>query len=306
MDGWTMLMQLREGLGESSTSDYVNDQLSYSYLYDGAKEFNRRTASITGIQTITTVADTAEYNLNTDYSGLYLRDREGAFFIKYNDGTNDTFITVKPYEDVIYDNQTTSVTIPDYFSIRHATSQVANITGTASADGAESNGEATLTDTSSATKFSTVSVGDAVHNTTGSEHGIVITKTSNTALVTAIFDSSGTAQGWSSGDSYIIVPQPRFALVFDPPPSTSGHTATIQYIKNPAPVFSPYRSYQFPQENGEIVAYAVGRYKFRDSDIQGGSVWLQQADRSAKLSGATVKKSKDSNTWHMNLKRRRS
>lgn len=198
MDGCTLLMLIREALTESSGSTYLNDQLSYSLLWDAAKEINARTASITSSQTITTVADQAEYNLNPDFGGLYLKNSNGDLFVKFYDGTNYTFITPKPYAEVVYDNQTTSVTIPDYVSIKQATTQVSNITGTASADGAASNGEATLTDTSSTTKFANAVAGDRAHNTTGDEHGIVLAKTSNTALVTAIFDDSGTAQGWSN------------------------------------------------------------------------------------------------------------
>ncbi|MDD5722709.1 MAG: hypothetical protein PHY29_03090 [Syntrophales bacterium] len=305
MDGWTALWQLRETIGEGSSSDYLNDQLSYTLLFEAAKELNRRTASIVSSQTITIVAEQAEYNLNPDFGGLYLKTTDGEPFVKYNDGTNDTFITMKPYAEVIYDNQTESVTIPDFFSIRHATTQVSNVTGTATADGTVSNGEATLTDTASSTRFANVSSGDAVHNTTGSEHGIVISKTSNTALVTAIFDSNGDAQSWSSGDAYVIVPQPRMSIVFDPPPSTSSHTVTIEYIKNPEPVFSPYRSYTFPYENGELIRYAAGMYKMRDKDATFAAAFTQQADRGVKLTGGTVRKVTDRNTWTMNLKKRR-
>jgi hypothetical protein len=306
MDGYTLLFLLRESMNEASGSDWINDQLSYTYLYDAAKELNARTAAITSSQSITTVATQQEYNLNPDFLSLYLTDNEGSLIIKVNDGTDDTFITFKPYAQTVYDNLTDSVEIPDGFTIKHATTAVVNVTGTASADGTLSNGEATLTDTTSATKFSTISVGDMVHNTTDGTHGIVIAKTSDTALVTAMFDGAGTAAGWTIADAYVIVPQGRFALLLDPPPSTAGYTVTVAYIQKPTPVFSPYRSYKFPTDcSRELVDYAVGRYKFRDRDPSTGATWLSMADRALNLSGGTVKKATNRNTFHMNLKGRR-
>lgn len=306
MDGWTILKLIREALSESSNSNYVNDQLSYQLAHDAAKEINARTASITSSQTITTVSDQAEYNLNPDFQGLYLSNDDGDLFVKYYDGTSYTFLTTKPYAEVVYDNQATSVTIPDYVAIKHATTEVPNVTGTASANGNVVNGEATLTDTSSVTKFAIVSVGDAVHNTTDDTHGIVISKTSSTALITAIFSDDGTAQSWGSSDAYILVPQGRFSLIFDPPPSISGHIITVPYIKAPTPVFSPYRSYPFPVEcYRDISMYAAALYKYRDKDPTLAAAYLQQAVRSLGLTGATVKKATDRNRFSMKLRGKR-
>ena len=307
MDGWTLLFDLREALHERSDSDWLNDQISYTYLYEAAAELNSRIASITSTQSITTIAETSEYRLNPDFMGLYLRDGENRFYVKLNDGTNDFFITHKSYEDVIYDNLTTSQTIPDWFTIKAATTQLSNVTGTASADGTVSSGEATLTDTSSSTKFSNISAGDWVHNTTSGYHGIVLEKTSGTVLATAIFDSVGTASSWTASDSYVVVPQPRYSIVFEPPTSTAAYTVTVFYLKKPDPVFAPYRSYKFPVETKrELVQYAAGRYKYRDRDLQTGNAMFQFSDRSAMVTSGIVKVSTNRGGFKMNLKGKRA
>lgn len=302
MDGQTLLFLMREAMNEPSGSDYLNDYLSYHYLYDAACELNSRIAVITSSQTITTVADQAEYNLNADFMGLYLKDSEGRYFVKYYDGTDYTFLFLKGYESIYYDNQTTSVSIPDNFGIKYGTTQLSNIAGTASAGGTVASGEATLTDTSSATKFSNASAGDLVHDTTGSYHGVVIAKTSNTALVTAIFDSAGQASSWTIADSYVVVPQGRFSLLLDPPPTTAGHTITVPYIQKPTPVFAPYRKYSFPVEARELVEAAVRKYKYRDREPAFGDAYFRYFDRSTKLTSAVTKKSLARNTFSMNLK----
>jgi hypothetical protein len=305
MDGWTLLFDLRETLHESSDSDWLNDQSSYTYLYEAAIELNARTASITSTQNITSVATQAEYNLNPDFLALRLTDREGDYYVKVNDGTSDNFIKHKSYSDMVYDNLTDDQSIPNYFSIKHATTQEPNVTGTASAAGTTSNGEAILTDTSSSTKFSTVSVGDLVHNTTDGTHGIVLSKTSNTVLATALFDTKGDAASWGISDAYIIVPQARFALIFEPPFSTSGYTITVDYIQKPAPVFSPYRSYQFPIDcKRALVESAAGRYKYRDRNPNVGEAYYQHSDRNTKLTGGIVQKATNRGGFRMNLRKR--
>ena len=68
-------------------------------------------------QSITTVAEQASYTLNANFLEMYLRDQDNDLYIKYNDGTTDYFLKFKDYEDIIYENQTSSVTIPDHFTI---------------------------------------------------------------------------------------------------------------------------------------------------------------------------------------------
>jgi hypothetical protein len=305
MDGWTLLHDLRESLNERSDSDWLNDHASYLYLYEAAMELNARTASITTYQDITTVADTAEYRLNPDFMGFHMTDREGRYYIRFYDNTSYYFINHKEYDEVVYDNLTDSQDIPNYFSIKPATTQISNVTGTASADGSSSNGEATLTDTSASDQFEDVEVGDLVHNTTDTSHGIVLAITSDTALVTAIFDSNGDAASWEEDDAYVIVPQPRHSIILEPESETAGYTIRVYYIQKPPPVFSPYRSYKFPTDcRRELVQYALGRYKYRDRDPEFGNAFYQFSDRSARVTGGVVGKSRNRGGFKMNLRKR--
>jgi hypothetical protein len=306
MDGWTLLFELRESLNESSSSTYLNDQVSYGHLYSAAQKINLATAAITSSQTITTTATTSEYGLNPDYMGLYLMDLNKELFVKYNDLIDDYFVTFQPYEEVYYQNNSDDKSIPDRFTIKDVTTAVANVTGNASAGGALVNGEATLTDASIATKFATIAAGDLVHNTTSAYHGIVISKTSSTALVTAMFDENGDAKAWDLADAYIVVPQGRFALVVDPPSLTSLHTITVPYIKKPSPVFSPYRSYSFPLEcKDAMVEYAAFKYKYRDREPSFGDKFYQWFDKEVKDISKQTRHSLNRGGFTMNMKGKR-
>jgi hypothetical protein len=303
LDGWTLLEDLQEQLNEPSSSTFLNDRVSYGYLYDAARQINERLAVITSTQTITTIASTFEYNLNPDFMGLFMKDSDGKLFVKYtNSSSADTFITHQPYDELYYGKTTTDGPIPYRFSVKESTA-VSNITGTASAIGTVAQGEATLTDTSSTTKFSTVTAGDSIHNTTQDYHGIVIAKTSNTALVTAIFNSSGTAMSWANADAYIIIPQGRFKLVIDPPSLTASETITVPYIQKPAPVYSPYRAYPFPEScHGAFIEYASFKYKYRDRDPNYGDKFFAWFDKEVRTSGSIIKKSENRGGFTMNMK----
>ncbi len=293
MDGYTLLRKLRVALSESSTGTWLDTRFSYDCLYDAAIATSERTSVLTSTQSLTTVASQANYTLNADYLKLYLTDTDKKHFIKYSDGTNTYWIYYKDYDSIVLANQTTSVTIPQRFTIKMA-SATTRVTGTASASGAATNGECTLTDTSTSTKFSDISVGDLVHNTTDGSHGIVIVKTSNTALLTCMFD--GTDNDWTSADAYIISPRGRFELYFDPAPSTASHTGTIYYVQKPGPVYSNYRTYNFPVDlDDALVQYGAWKYKYRDREGDTGDRYYKYWDRATKeycdrVRQATVKK----------------
>jgi hypothetical protein len=303
IDGYTLLFELREALNETSASAFMNDRVSYGYLWDAALKINLNIAALTSTQTISALTSTSIYNLNPDYMGLYMRDFQKNLFIKYNDGSSDTFITFQTYEELYYQNNSTATSIPWRFSLKDITSAISNITGTASAIGTVSDGEATLTDTSSASKFSTVNPGDIIHNTTSGYHGMVIAKISETALITAIFNADGDAQSWAASDYYIIIPQGRFALVIDPPSSTASHTITVPYIKKPVPVFSPYRSYDFPFECKEaLVQYAVFKYKYRDREPSFGDKFMQWFGQEVGQERKAMRKAVNRGGFTMNMK----
>lgn len=284
VDGKSLLRSLRELMNESSTSGFMDDRTSYEYLWYAAIEFTNRTHCLRNTQSITTVADQAGYTLNANFLKLYLKDSYGKFYLKYNDGSNDEFILFKEYEDIIYENNTTSVSIPTNFTIIDDSTKDTQISSTTTSAGAASGGQCTLTDTGS--DFSDVSAGDIVHNTTDGSDGVVLSKTSTTALVTALFD--GTNNDWTLGDAYMIQPQARLKLQFDPPPSTASHTATVYYIERPAPVFSSYGIYRIqPQYSQALVSYAMFLYKYRDSEPNFGDRLYTLFDLKTRMSGNT-------------------
>ena len=273
MDGKSLFSAVYDQLNQDEdTSRFMNDKKTYDHIYSAAVELTRRTNCLTATQTITTVAEQSLYDINADYLKLYLRNDDNEFYIKYYDGTNTTFVKFKEYEEIVEDNNTDSVDIPYYFSIIDKQTLTARITGTTTSAGALTNGETTLTD--SAAPFTNVSVGDTVHNTTDSSEGKVIEKTSNSALVTNLFN--GTDNTWGSGDAYIIIPQGRKQLILDPASLTSGHTITFYYTVKPAPVYSSYRTYRFNQQYQDaLVMYACYLYKLQDEKANYGATYYR-------------------------------
>ncbi|MBU2547369.1 MAG: hypothetical protein KKB20_03070, partial [Proteobacteria bacterium] len=118
------------------------------------------------------------------------------------------------------------------------------VTGTATAAGAATNGEAILTD--SAAHFeSAVNPGDAIFNTTDESDGYVLSVTDDTHLVAALFN--GSANDFSVSDAYVIVPAARKQVRFEAPSLTAGHTFLLPYLRKPLPVYSRYGRFPFPE-----------------------------------------------------------
>ena len=300
MDGADLIRRLNQLMNEDSTSGWLNTRTSYDYLYEAACEFNSRTNRLTGTQSITTVADQSEYEIDQEYMKLYLMNNDGDFFIKLNDGTNDYFIKWKDYGDIIYQNNTDSVTIPKSFSIKDG-SLPSRESGTATSDGASSGGECTLTDT--AADFSDVIEGAIVHNTTDGSAGVVIGKTSSTVLTTALFD--GTNDDWTSADAYVIQPSARYNLVLAPPPSTAGYTVTLYYTKRPKPVYSSYGIYRFPVDIAPaLVKYAFWLYKYRNQEPNFGDAMYKFWDLQVRRYADTINHGSRSSRIKISLKKR--
>jgi len=266
MDGESLVYRLQQVLREASTSSFLDTRTSYDALFEGAKRVNQRVKYLTGQQAITTVASQVAYDLNADFMSTYFVDDMNRLIVKHTTaGGAITFITWRDYDKIKQNTNTTAVPVPNNFCVAPKQSLTARITGTASANGALSYEECTLTDTSSSTKFSNVSVGDSVHNTTDSSEGIVIEKTSNTALVTVLF--GGTNNYWTSGNAYVIVPQGLKQLILDPSSSVAGDTVTVDYLQTPTPVYSSYRTYGIDQNyEMAIVYYAAWFYRAKDKD----------------------------------------
>lgn len=302
MSGKSMLYELRKVLSEDSSSIFINDFLSYKFLWEAAVELALRVGMPQGSDTITTVASQAAYDLSPGYMGLYLKDRNDRYVITYNDGSVNHFPVWLGYDElVLRDQSANSVTIPSFFSMKPKETAETQITGSASANGAVSNEECTLTVAASA--FSEVHVGDEVYNTTDGSMGIVTEKVSNLQLKTALFN--GTNNDWTSGDSFIIQPYPRFQLLLEPPPSTAAHTATVRYRKKPDPVFSGYRNYMFPFVHEPLlVKYAAWLYKYKDQEPNYGDKWYVAFDSGSKKMGDSVSTSFKSGKIKVNFKAR--
>jgi len=280
MDGYTLLYQLRQLLNESSTATWLDTQSSYDYLYQSAIMLSNRINMPTTTQTITTVADQTNYPLNADYLKMYLTDNQNRYFVKYYDGTSYYWVYWRDYAGVVLANQTTSVKIPDSFTIRDRAASDPD-TGTCTTAADETNNEATLTDSAATFTTTGVSAGDWIHNTTDASHGVVVSVTSETALVSALY--GGTDNEWDDSDAYKITMQPRLELVFDPPPSTASHSVTVYYVQKPAPVYSYYRSYKFyPALMPALVHYAAWLYKYRDRQPDYGDVFYKTWDNACR------------------------
>jgi hypothetical protein len=302
MDGKELLYKLRNLLNESADSGFMDDKTSYDNLNEAAYEFNRRAKVLKSTQSITTVADQSTYDLNTDFMELYLKDYEKNLFIKINDGSNDHFIFWRNYEDIIYSNNTTSETIPGFFSIINDSALDTRLSSTTTSAGAATGGECTLTDT--AADFSLVSAGDTVHNTTDGSMGVVLSKTSTTALKTALFN--GTNNDWTSSDSYVIQPQGKLQLVLDAPPANSGYTITVHYVQRPAPVYSDYGAFRIQRQYMDaLVKYAYWLYKYRDSEPNFGDGMYAYFDRQIRAAQGSTNSTHNRSSVSVNLKGRK-
>lgn len=272
MDGKSLKRRVLQLLDEPKNGVWVDNRATYDFLYEAAKEFTRLTTCLRATQAITTVASQAGYSINGDFMALYLRTPDDIFYLKYNDGTNDYFLDYKPYQEIIWDNDTTAISIPGYFTITTDPTADTQISVAASAASDDVGGKSTLTVAAAA--FGDVTPGDIVHNTTDGSDGVVVKYTSTTSIDICLF--GGTDNEVDIADAFIIQPRGRLLLQFDPPPSTAAHTATLYYIQKPAPVYSDYQIYPFAFDYTETLCkYAAWLYKMRDKEPDFGHVWYQ-------------------------------
>jgi hypothetical protein len=267
MIGFDYLNRLNQLLNDAHPAGYWMDKkTSFDFIYEAAKDMAKKLKANHSSQSITTVINTILYPLNPDFMEVLTEDGFNNKIIKYSDGTNTTWLKRAAYGHILHDNNTTSVPIPGRFAVTdYALSS--RITGTTTANGVHAGGESILTD--SLAPFANVKPGDAVMNTTSSYIGVVLSVTSTSALVTAMFNVAATNSAyasWVNGNAYIIQPKARYALILDPPPATSGHIMTVPYICKPAPVYSDYGSYNFATGYEEaLIKYAFFLYKYRDT-----------------------------------------
>ncbi len=307
-DGREMSRRLKHDLLESDNSAFINDYLSYRYINEAANNYVMRTNSVRSTQSITTVKDQAEYTLSPDHLNIYIQE-DGSRYIKYNNGATNFFPEFLDYEEIVHRSSSSSTAIPSQFSVIDHPTIGSIITGTTTSVGAASNGESTLTDSGGG--FSgNVSVGDMVHNETdvdsssNGSYGVVIEVTSDTALLVALF--GGANADWTSGDSYVVVPQGRLQMILDPPPTTAGHTITVYYNARPTPVFSPFRTFRIQSQFiPEILRDAKALYELRAGDYQKGGADKQLAQAGTLNANINYSKTFNRKGYSVNMRRRR-
>jgi hypothetical protein len=290
---------LQELLNEDSTSDWMDPQSSYDYLYEAAIKTVDRTGCLRTYQDITTGAEDGAYDLAPDFLRLYAKDKDNDFYVRLYDDSDYYFLRWKDYEDIIYDNNTDSVAIPTHFSIIDS-AKGTQLTGTATSTAADAAGQCVLTDT--AADFSTVEAGAIIHNTTDDSDGVVLSKTSTTALVVALF---GGDNDWTSSDAYVIQPQSRYQIILDPLPSTADYTVRVYYIQQPAPVYSDYGIYRFSdQYKPALIKYAFWLYKYRDKEPDFGDAMYRFWDEEMSRNAYSINRGQRPVGFKVNLKKR--
>lgn len=104
MDGKALLYKLRNLLDEDSSGTWLDDRTSYDYLWESAKATVRRLRNLTGKQTIVTIADQENYELNPDFLNLLNQSKDGRYFIRYSSDGTDTFLYYDDYENIRFRN----------------------------------------------------------------------------------------------------------------------------------------------------------------------------------------------------------
>lgn len=301
MDGTQVLYYLRNLLKEGSYSTALDTRTSYDYIYEAVCSFAEATKLLTAAQTITTVATTSKYDLNPDYLCLNTKNEDNEYVQKYYDGSNYYWIPWRDARHIYQANNTSDSSIPTNFSIVDKTTMTDNITSTATSAGASSGGQCTLTD--STAPFANVTAGDIVHNTTDGSDGVVLSITSSSALVTALF--GGTNNDWSRSDSYVLVLQPRKQVYLDPPSLTSGHSLYFDYIQRPDPVYSAYGRYRVPDVYmPAIIKFAAWLYRYRDRDPNFGDAWYKAWDMQLRKAKSLEDRAPKGDTFGVNFKKR--
>jgi hypothetical protein len=282
MVGLDYQSRLNQLLSESVGSYWVDKKTGFDFLFEAAKDFAKEVKSIHDTQTITTVAGTLDYRLKPNFMEILTQDGYGNKIVPLDNSGERSWLKRVGYGKILYENTTTPST-PTEFAITDAPVD-SRITGTTTSAGVSSGGESILTD-ASASFITTVNIGDSVVNPTSGKYyvGTVLSVSSNTALVTAMFNISSSQSSyasWGIGDTYYIEPHASYTLVISPPPSTTGTTITLSYLCFPNPVYSDYGSYSFATGYEEaLLKYAVWLYKYRDTKANQGDALYRYYDQ---------------------------
>jgi hypothetical protein len=299
MTGQALSRALRDQLLENVSSGFINSRTSYAYLYEAICNFNKRTHLSTSSQTITIVPGTTAYTLNPDFVAVSLLNDTNEPLVKWTYSGSDTFIYPILESTVTLQDSTATASVAQAYYINDAPA-AANVTGTATSTNVQANSEAKLTDTAAA--FASVSVGDEIFDTTDGSDGYVVDVIDGTNLYAALFsDSNGPNCYFTSGDAYIIVPQPRYQINITPLPASVA-TLTIPYIQLPAPVYSPYRNYKLNnQYAGTITKYAAFLYKYRDTQPNFGDAFFKHYElECSRIANEALLAMPNKNNWRVN------
>lgn len=270
MDGKWLLRAFLDALDEDVAEEFrgTDARIAYQYLDNAAIEFVRMTRCLTSSVTIKTVAGQQAYDLPPDFIGLYLKDSQNRFFIRYFDGNVYSKPLKTSYEKIFRDHETTAREIPTSFDIIDRQQAPETISGTASADGGRTGGLSVLQDGTK--KFLTEDIvypRDMIHNETDDSNGIVISVTSEIQATTALF--AGKKDRWSKNDQYTIVRASGKQIFLNAPSATTGHEMTIPYVCMPSPVYSDYGFWRFPAWCCQAIVYeAAFQYENREGDYK--------------------------------------
>jgi hypothetical protein len=240
MDGKKMTRLVLDALDELQVdNNFASQRKIYENLEWAAMLFLRETLAFRKELVVTTVLGQQIYDLTPDFIALGMKNARSRYFIKYNDGTADTFPTETSYEK-IYKSNTTDQAVPNRFALRLKETLGSPQVVIAEVDGAASGGQCVLE--SSPMDATLIKPRDIVHNLTDGSDGFVLSVTSATKVTVALFD--GTVDDISAYDNVVIVPAARQQIVLDAPSPAAGHTMTINYVALPNPVFSEYAQWE--------------------------------------------------------------
>jgi hypothetical protein len=305
MDGKTLAEDVRKILLEDDSSTFIDDFLTYNFLYEAALQLNQDLRWLTDEYNFQLTVNVKDYTLPANFQELYAMDNLNRHYIRFNQGvgTQDQFCTWRDIDAMEHDVvPNSSQVFPDFFGLRDATVPV-NLSGSMGAFvGPVLPGESLLGDSS--TNFSgIVAPGDIIHNYTDGSSGYVIQVLNSGALTTAL--SGGINNYWSGGDKYYLTLQSRMSLHFEPYPNTSGVQVYVPYIKVPDPVYSPYRSYPFPSSyRFPLVKYAAWLYKYRDKEPNYGNEWYKYYEDQLRKSKRIINRQRERTTFRVNYNKR--
>lgn len=258
MIGFDLRLQFLDALNQDQ-EDLVQVDLRriYHALDMAAGLYVRETRGIRSDAVIATVADQQAYDLPPDFKAPSIRQQYGQLrrkvaVAKYDYDGNTAWVPMRSYEVVFRCNRTDNRQVPGCFAVRSAVAAKPSLTGSVTADGPVVAGEATLTD-ATADFTASVSPRDVVINTTRNSSGVVLEVTDGQHIQCAMFPEG--INSWRTGDGYRIQPEARPQVYLDAPSAVSGHTLTLPYIAQPAPVYADNRSWRLDDIACRAIAF---------------------------------------------------